>query len=256
MTLVSRAVAAIPGRVFTAAIAHAHRRFESELGEVVAACDHNGVAVDVGAWFGPWTHWLSRRVDHVHAFEPNPDVAAVLRSTVRSNVTVHEVAVSDASGPAPLSLSGHGLGSEGRSSLQALPDATRQVAVPRATLDSLDLDRVRFVKVDVEGHELRVLRGARGLLERWHPVLLVELEARHGDTHAVVELLTSAGYDGYVRSRGRWSPLDEATLLEQQRAHEASAMRPYLRQVLQPGEYPSNVLFVHPASTWSPVPTS
>ena len=253
MTLVSRVAAAIPDRVFTAAVARAHRRFEPELREVVAACDRDGVAVDVGAWFGPWTYWLSRRVEHVHAFEPNPEVAAALRSTARPNVTVHEVAVSDAAGAAVLSLSGRGRGSEGRSSLQALPDATLQVAVPRATLDSLDLDRVRFVKIDVEGHELAVLRGARTLLERWRPVVLVELEARHGDTHAVVELLTSSGYDGYFRSRQRWSPLDEATLLEQQRAHEASAVRPYLRQVLRPGEYPNNVLFVHPAGTWSPV---
>jgi FkbM family methyltransferase len=256
VTLASRAAGAVPDRAFTTAIAHAHRRFEPELRDVVSACDPDGVALDVGAWFGPWTHWLARRVEHVHAFEPNPDVATVLRSTVRRNVTVHQLAVSDAGGTASLSLSGKGLGAEGRSSLQGLPDATRHVEVPRAPLDSFDLERVRFVKIDVEGHELAALRGAHHMLERWHPVLLVELEARHGDTHAVVDLLTSMGYRGHFRVRGRWTALDEALLLEQQRRHEPSAMRSYLRQVLQPGEYPNNVLFVHPDSTWSPVATS
>ena len=49
MTILSRAAGLLPDRVFCAAIAVAHRRFEPEMRDVIRACDPNGTAVDVGA---------------------------------------------------------------------------------------------------------------------------------------------------------------------------------------------------------------
>ena len=65
------------------------------MAQVVAAFPMGGVALDVGAWYGPWTYWLSRRAAHVTAFEPNPEVAKVLEHAAAPNVTVRRMAVSD-----------------------------------------------------------------------------------------------------------------------------------------------------------------
>jgi hypothetical protein len=77
------------------------------------------------------------------------------------------------------------------------PHATEEVRTVR--LDSLVHEPVAFVKIDVEGHELRVLNGATGVLERSKPVFLVEAEERHrpGTTASVFEFFTSRGYDGF-----------------------------------------------------------
>jgi FkbM family methyltransferase len=66
--------------------------------------------------------------------------------------------------------------------------------VPGAHLDALVHDSVSFVKVDVEGHELNVPRGARALIERSHPVFLVE-EERHrtGATELLFRFLHGKG---------------------------------------------------------------
>jgi len=47
--------------------------------------------------------------------------------------------------------------------------------VNTVTIDSLQLPRVDFIKIDVEGHELEVLRGSRETLEKYHPILMVEI---------------------------------------------------------------------------------
>jgi hypothetical protein len=80
----------------------------------------------------------------------------------------------------------------------------RTFTVPITTIDELlgaRLRRLAFVKCDVEGHELSVLRGARATLARCRPLLLVEIGGDPDDTqssaHAVMAELASAGYIAY-----------------------------------------------------------
>lgn len=254
MNLMSRAAGLLPDRLFCELVAVVYRRFEPEFKPLVRACDPTGVSVDVGSWFGPWTYWLSRRVDHVVAFEANPEVAAVLRNGARKNVEVHCVAVSDHSGVGSLAVSGHGLGQEGRSSLaHADPDSTA-IEVELTTLDDMDLSDVRFIKVDVEGHELAVLHGAKQLLSTWHPVVVAELEQRFCDVDAAVQYMKDLGYDAHAYVEGTWQSLDDFDLVAHQNA-KLSTKPNYglIRHALfSSGAYVNNVLFVHPESTWTP----
>lgn len=253
MSIASSAARALPDPVFARLIAHAHRRFEPELTSVVAAFPRGGNALDVGAWYGPWTYWLSRRATRVVAFEPNPEVAAVLERTVRANVEVIRAAASDGARIATLTLPEGGRGTEGRASLEGVADGGQTVEVPTVAIDDQGFEGIELVKVDVEGHELAALRGATGLLEAQHPVLVVEIEERHGGIAPTVDLLAGLGYRGKVLVDGRWIPLDEFDLAGHQRDFQATAQPAgYLKIVARgPGRYINNVVFTHPESRWT-----
>jgi FkbM family methyltransferase len=162
----------------------------------------HGVSVDVGANWGLYTRELARLSRQVHAFEPSHQMAEFLRRTAPANVAVHEIALSDHGGEAELVIPR--IGEELVHSLASIePHATaddyasEHVAVQR--LDSIVREDVCFVKIDVEGHELHVLDGACGLLDRCRPIFLVEAEERHrtGATQSIFRFFHDRGYDGF-----------------------------------------------------------
>jgi hypothetical protein len=119
-------------------------------------------------------------------------------------VIVHEIALSDCDGQAELHIPRdgthltYGLGSIEPAVVGEHEDAKVET-VQRRRLDSVISDGVSFVKIDVEGHELSVLRGASGLIERCRPVFLVEAENRHhaGATDSLFQFFRDANYQGY-----------------------------------------------------------
>jgi FkbM family methyltransferase len=252
VTLVSRAAGLVPDVVFARSLAYSFRRFDPELPHVTAAFPRGGTAVDVGAWYGPWTYWLAKRASQVHSFEPNPDVARVLEHTVASNVTVHQAAASDTNGTAVLSLPAGGKGTEGRASLEGLDDGGRTVEVKTVRLDDLGITSATLLKVDVEGHEKAALLGGAELVNRSHPLLVVELEERHGGIAPVVDLLAEWGYRGRVRVEDEWKPLDSFDLAAHQDEHlEQWGTTGLLKSTLRgKSKYVNNVIFTHPETTW------
>lgn len=80
------------------------------------------------------------------------------------------------------------------------------------TLDSvvfsLNLSRVDLIKLDIDGFECRMMRGASDVLTRWHPVLVMELapyalEEQGASLHELIELLKSHGYALFELSKNR-----------------------------------------------------
>ncbi len=67
-------------------------------------------------------------------------------------------------------------------------------SVEMVTLDSFNLDNVSFIKIDVEGHEIEVLKGARATLERNKPVMVIEVYGR-SDKDDRLDFIRSLGYD-------------------------------------------------------------
>jgi FkbM family methyltransferase len=210
VTVLSKLANVVPDRFFVRTVAWQYRFFESELRHLRELVPRNRTAIDVGAWWGPWTWWLARIARDVHAFEPNIEIAAVLARVVPPNVHVHTEAVSDEIGEAKLSIPYGGRGTEGRASL--LPRPGRPVSVPTVTLDSLGLRGVGFVKIDVEGHEYAVLQGAARMLGRDRPNILLEVEQQfHGEGPSMYEIfrgLEEMDYKGRFLLKGRWHSLD------------------------------------------------
>lgn len=90
--------------------------------------------------------------------------------------------------------------------------------MPVKRLDDLQLDDIGLDKIDVEGHELAVLRGAVDTLRRNRPAVVVEAEERHhpNAVAAIAELLTGLGYAGYFDIDGVRRAVDEFDPAEHQ----------------------------------------
>src|SRR3954449_7178273 len=91
--LSSRFAAALPARVVAAAVRTAYPRVEPELARLATYAPRGGTAVDVGAWYGPWTRGLRRIADRVVSIEPTAEPARCV-STAYPDVRVVEAVAS------------------------------------------------------------------------------------------------------------------------------------------------------------------
>lgn len=171
-------------------------------------------ALDIGANYGTYGLTLARLGARVDLFEPNPAIAAVLAAWARgrAGVVVHALALSDHEGTAELVIPGQD-GVEHDSSAALAGGAVtsgRRVSVPLATLDSLRITDAALIKIDVEGHESAVLRGAAETIAASCPALIVEIEQRHiarPIAEAFAEVLDH-GYRGWFMCGGALLPLE------------------------------------------------
>ncbi|MCD7439664.1 FkbM family methyltransferase [Streptomyces lincolnensis] len=247
-TWAARVAPHLPTRLVAAAARAVYPRFEPELARLAELCPADcGTAVDVGGWYGPWTRRLSRRARRVVTVEPVPHLARLLTAAAPANVRVIAAAASDQPGTARLWLPPDDAGDRGVSSLVRRDIHGRALEVPCITLDDLGLTNVDFVKIDVDGSELAVLRGATGILARDRPALFVELESRIQPISPVVTYLSLLGYDGWVLPGDSWVPLASFPLEDHQSTASYVVAHGLLRRVLpfrDRPRYVNSVLFL------------
>ncbi|HKB11919.1 MAG TPA: FkbM family methyltransferase [Vicinamibacterales bacterium] len=187
------------------------------------------VAIDAGAHIGFFTMHMAAVVGasgRVFAFEPLDANADLLERSIAENgfadrVVFRRSAVGATSGTATLTFALETLNSGGA---YLLRDGTAALAgnqkrtVPLVALDQIDLRRpVRFVKMDVEGAEPLVVRGASRILREDRPTLLseihpVQLERASGTTaEAFLDEMRALGYRAHLVENGSiGTPLDRA----------------------------------------------
>lgn len=182
----------------------AFKKHEAERALLPALCDSRRIGLDIGAALGAYSWPMSKLCSRCIAFEPNPEQARYLRRAFGARLQVENSALSDRSGEVELVIP---LASNddkaGLATIAPGPwlanQPVRRIKVATRRLDELALDPVGFIKLDVEGHELAVLKGGQALLERDRPNLLVELEERFGP--GTIEqsraYLGQLGYQGY-----------------------------------------------------------
>ena len=170
---------------------------------------------DIGANIGFYTCLLAALVEDngaVVAFEPASRTCGYLHENVSlnkfTNVTVVNMGLGDRQEQRPLHYSEAGL-AEGTASLKY---AEGRAASERVTLDTIDnlireLPTPDFIKIDVEGYQLEVLRGGELLLKTHAPLLIAELkdvgETNHADFDALEKYIASLGYNLYEIGRYR-----------------------------------------------------
>jgi FkbM family methyltransferase len=199
-SLVHRLAPWLPSRLRLPFMAWAYScsGWEKEVGWLKEIGPCRGMAIDVGANFGFYSLAMSSLYTKVVAFEPNKNVAAPLIEAALPNVEIVHAGVSSGQGTATLFVPLlNGVVMPGWASLdeQNCSGATEliQQEIPLRTLDSFQFEKVGFIKIDVEGHELEVLRGAAKTIQQDHPHLLIEV--RDENLRQLHALLSEWGYD-------------------------------------------------------------
>ena len=147
------------------------------------------VFADIGANIGEITLVAAKRLPHgkVLAFEPSPRLFEQLSRNVALNgfetVELHNFGLSDRAGTVPLYLrndNAYGTANDGVSSLFMVGRTRTQISIRLRRVDEVAsesaLSRLDLMKIDVEGAELMVLRGAEASLRRFRPVIVAELD--------------------------------------------------------------------------------
>jgi FkbM family methyltransferase len=200
------------------------------------------VAVDVGANFGIYTYALLTAGARVVAFEPLAECVDALRrygSRQNGRLTVLETALSDHDGRATLHLPRDpSRALTGFATLGPVSMLHEDRSVELRTLDSYELRNVCLIKIDVEGHEQSVIRGAeRTIISADLPTLVVEIEHERLDqpiTDAFAQIL-SFGYEGWFLRDGRVTAI---SAFRAERDQPSSGMRVI------------NFIFVNPRERW------
>lgn len=173
---------------------------------------HPRVIIDCGANVGQWMTLASRVFPDAawHLIEPQPACVLALRilSAARENVTIHPMAVSSP-GTAVVTMLGGGEGTgTGTGNFVALPGETfsDQRVLEATTLDRLLAHRLQpsdrtLLKLDVEQHEIEVLKGAERVLPSIEVVLtevsIYDVDGRRPTFGDVFEYLGSRGFEFY-----------------------------------------------------------
>ncbi|MGD9620589.1 MAG: FkbM family methyltransferase [Mycolicibacterium sp.] len=232
-----RPVTAVPRRLRAAeaVLTAAARRLsfvESEVRGLATVVGSGDVCMDVGAEYGLYSVPLARLVSasgRVIAVEPTPDLVQWLRFTARGlgarTLTVAPVALGARSGRGELSVPRRwNLPVHGRSYLKdgsihpgpniEFPSAATipvRVQTLDGLCDELGVDRLDFLKIDVEGAELAILVGSE-MVSRHRPTIMLEIEDRHLGRYGrraadVFKLLSEKKYAMYGWLGQRWQSL-------------------------------------------------
>lgn len=188
-------------------------RQEPELALLPFLVPRHRTALDVGANMGTYIEALLPLAGNVVAIEANPLLARDLAAMFNA-VRIIQKAVSHTAGTVDLRVPKDAFFS-GMATIEpdnALPDRAVDIhTVEMVTIDSLQLDDIGFIKIDIEGHEFAALEGATATIKRFRPNLLIESEERHrhGSVGDITKLLNGLGYSGYMLWQGALTPISQ-----------------------------------------------
>src|SRR5712664_1219859 len=158
---------------------------------------YGSLFIDAGAHVGMWTLPASKYYTQIIAIEPTPKIARKLRKNLSlnkiENVTVVEMALSDKVGNAkfyrwPDGAMGNALQADPVNYTEDYGKGVEDGIVQTLTIDSLELDSLDCVKLDVEGEEYNAILGGIKTIRKHHPRLVIEIHRTENES-AIRKLL-------------------------------------------------------------------
>ena len=161
-------------------------------------CKNRRRAIDVGGNIGLWAMHMTYDFDVVEAFEPVTEYAEIFVKNA-PDAKLHQVALGEKEQVVKMVNPTKGSCGDTRPWKEGDPEqATVENAVTMMTLDAYGFNDVDLIKIDCEGYELNVIRGALETIMRNKPVIVVEQKPGHG---TIFEKSDTAAID-YLRSLG------------------------------------------------------
>lgn len=186
----------LPLRYFTWIISG---NVEPELVHLFDLCKNYRCAIDIGANHGFYAYKMLQRFEQVYAFDANSSVDFDISHYKKPNLHFFQFGLSDQNTKRDLNIPVHaGVAYDGWASLEdrslSFADDFKQIPVSLQRLDDQPFTRafsIDLIKIDVEGHELEVLRGAQSTIMQHKPVLIIE---RNKNQAEIGNLLIPLGY--------------------------------------------------------------
>jgi FkbM family methyltransferase len=183
---------------------------------VIQTLKEGNTALDIGAHKAGYLYHIRNKVGaqgEVFAFEPQTVLFSYLQNIIRifgwKNVSVFQLALSDSKGMVQLLLPENSKqkSSSPGATIAQLDNGINFTATEEIQTDTLDSFCAQrniqpdFLKIDVEGNELKVFQGGIETLKKFKPKIMVEIEARHVGKEKAIETFTfleNIGYKGFV----------------------------------------------------------
>lgn len=197
------------------------------------------VVLDIGAHKAGYLYFIQKQVGDtgkVFAFEPQLSLYQYLKKIKKlfkwGNVTIEHIALSDSPGETELFIPLNKTGKSTSPGATIVKHKERTDFQAKETIITQTLDaycrqheiKPDFLKIDVEGNELKIFHGGLQTLQTCMPKILVEIEARHIGKEKVLETfkyMESLGYSGYLIYGIRRIPLSEFSFDKYQNSNDA-----------------------------------
>lgn len=213
-------------------------RYVKDSNEIEFALKHiqkGNTIVDIGCHKGAYLYWFEKatgKKGQIFGFEPQVKLFNYLKKIKQlqsyNNVVLENKGLSIEEGTASFFIPKTKSGTSPGASIEESEDAHlhEKVEIEITTLDKYFFENETFptlIKLDVEGHEKKVLEGGLKLLEACHPAIIMECENRHLQNETVFdvfEILTQIGYKGYFYKNNELVDLDRFEIETHQKLGE------------------------------------
>ena len=149
----------------------------------------DNVVIECGCHTGTHTLKMASLCEKLYGFEPMPDTYDVLMKNLKvngiTNSTIYKKGVSEMKGYTKFSwiphdnMGGSGLANNPMGIPNWIPETDKNIEVELTTIDALNLHRLDFMKIDVEGYEPLAIKGAFNTIKKCRPVIVMEVWKNH-----------------------------------------------------------------------------
>lgn len=198
------------------ALKYKNRDDKGGIAYINEAVKKGNTVFDIGAHKGGYLYFMQKNVGmggQIHAFEPQSFLYKYLVKMKPimdwDNVTINNIALSDSGATATLFIPSNVTGDHSSPSATIFDQHTLGEVVKTETVSTMTVDyycekhqlKPALLKIDVEGNELKVFKGAIQTLQKYKPKIIVEIEAAHVGMEQVLatfDFLKQLGYHGRI----------------------------------------------------------
>jgi FkbM family methyltransferase len=161
---------------------------ENELYNLEHIINRRGGALDIGCNSGLWTYGLSKqkKINRIISFEPNKKITKHIHEYNNNKIKVLHCALSNVNAVKILNIPIYrNIQLDGWASIERTKDFKIffnkfiKIKVNSRKLDSFNFKNISFIKIDVEGHELKLLQGSKKIFKRNKPNCLIEISKKN-----------------------------------------------------------------------------
>ena len=194
--------------------------------------------LDIGTNVGIYSYYFSKKFKKIESFEPIKEITHRLTALKYKNINLHHVALSNQNSNLKFYIpikNGRLIPPLATLEKRAKPYEERIISVKK--LDKFNFKNIDLIKIDVEGHEYKVILGAVKTIKKNLPIIICEIEQRHTSIpmRKIFTLIENLGYKGFFFKNYKLNTLKKFSFKIDQ--------KPYLENV-ENKKYINNFIFI------------